>query len=54
MYGQGDDFDYRNEEIEKGPTKQLRFLDTLVDELAKGKQWRRSCGCNKEGFKSIC
>ena len=32
---------YRIEEIENPLTKQVRYLDKLVDELANGKKWRK-------------
>lgn len=32
---------YRVEEIEDKLMQQIRYLDKLVDELAKGKKWRR-------------
>ena len=32
---------YRIEEIETPLTKQVRYLDKLIDELAKGKRWKR-------------
>ena len=32
---------YRIEEIETPLTQQVRYLDKLVDELAKGKKWRK-------------
>ncbi len=32
---------YRIEEINNPLTKQVRYLDKLIDELAKGKKWRR-------------
>lgn len=32
---------YRIEEIENGLTKQVRFLDKLVDELAKGRKMEK-------------
>ena len=32
---------YRVEEIEDKLMQKIRYLDKLVDELAKGKQWRR-------------
>ncbi len=33
----------RVEEIKEPLTQQVRYLDKLVDELAKGRRWRRSC-----------
>lgn len=38
---------YRIEEIENDLTKQARYLDKLVDELAKGKRWKRYYGPHK-------
>jgi hypothetical protein len=32
---------YRIEEIEHSPTKQVRYLDKLVDELAKGRKMEK-------------
>ena len=32
---------YRIEEIENSLTRQVRYLDKLVDELANGKKWMR-------------
>ena len=32
---------YSIEEIENKLTKQVRYLDKLVDELAKGKKWKK-------------
>jgi hypothetical protein len=33
---------YRVEEIEDKLMQKVRYLDKLIDELAKGKKWRRS------------
>ena len=38
---------YRIEEIENALTKRVRYLDKLVDELAKGKKTERYLGVNK-------
>src|SRR6188472_3127865 len=34
----------RVEDVEDPTMREIRYLDKLVDELAKGKRWRRSCG----------
>jgi len=34
----------RVEEIEDPLMRKIRYLDKLIDELAKGNRWRRSCG----------
>lgn len=34
----------RVEEIEEALMQNIRYLDKLVDELARGKPWRRFCG----------
>ena len=34
----------RVEEIEEPLMREIRYLDKLIDELAKGGRWRRSCG----------
>lgn len=33
----------RVENVEEPTMREIRYLDKLIDELAKGKQWRRSC-----------
>lgn len=35
---------YRVEEIENATTRNVRYLDKLVDELARGQRWRRFWG----------
>lgn len=37
---------YRIEEIQNPLTRNIRYLDKLVDELAKGKSWRKFFGDN--------
>lgn len=34
----------RVEEVEDPLMRNIRYLDKLVDELARGRQWRRFCG----------
>ena len=36
----------RVEDIEEPTMREIRYLDKLIDELAKGKRWRRFCGHN--------
>jgi hypothetical protein len=36
----------RVEDITDPLTRNIRYLDKLIDELAKGKQWKKSCGNN--------
>ena len=35
------DYDLRVEEIENPLIQKVRYLDKLIDELAKGKRWKR-------------
>src|SRR5699024_5739059 len=42
----------RVENIEEPTMQEIRYLDKLIDELAKGKRWRRFCG-NKKGLEYI-
>ena len=37
----------RVEDIEEPLMQDIRYLDKLVDELAKGRLWRKSCGKNE-------
>lgn len=37
----------RLEDIKEPTMREIRYLDKLIDELAKGKRWRRFCGSNK-------
>ena len=34
----------RVEDIEDPMMQEIRYLDKLIDELAKGRRWRRFCG----------
>jgi hypothetical protein len=38
---------YRIEEIEDPLMKKIRYMDKLVDELANGGRWKRSCGSER-------
>jgi len=38
----------RIEEIEDPLMREIRYLDKLIDELAKGKKWTRFCGSKRK------
>ena len=41
---------YRIEDLESPLIKQARFMDKLVDELAKGRKMKKCCAPKKLGF----
>ena len=45
---------YRVEEIVNPLTQQVRYLDKLIDELAKGKRWKRFCARHRCTHKFNC
>lgn len=40
----------RVEDIPEPTIQEIRYLDKLIDELAKGRRWRRSCGNDMIAF----